>query len=379
MNLSEALKQPFTCCFILLVIFTPWIAYFHEHSQTTQELDDIISLSQKIRRRFTDPLSEENLPDGNVHLNNDVDQKFHLNNDVETFDILTYSCSRKKRCPEVAKMAASLRHFSSKIKIHFHVIYDDVCEEEIKKLESSKGFQISLWEYKKIRRNVLVKRPHIPVFIEANKFHGSSCHLFRLFMLDVEPFLSIKKILTIDSDTLVVSDIGKYLSDVWSKLDDKSIAIAPEAMSKDGPGDSYYTDGQHDNVLDKFIGDTGGNAGVLFLNYEILRQKNFIDSLYTEISTCLHHQPPCDLNLAEQDMLNFYFSSRMDEVIILPCVWNYRMNYKNQCCDHPLIMHGSNFVFYKDMTLEWKTLWNIPNADDREEQVMKISQCETES
>ena len=57
--------------------------------------------------------------------------------------------------------------------------------------------------------------------------------------------LSVVKILTIDSDTLVVSDIGKYLSDVWSKLDDKSIAIAPEAMSKDGPGDSYYTDRQH--------------------------------------------------------------------------------------------------------------------------------------
>ena len=74
------------------------------------------------------------------------------------------------------------------------------------------------------------------------------------------------------------------------------------------------------NVLDKYIGETGGNAGVLFLNYEILRQKNFVNSLYLEITTCLHHQPPCDLSdfipckenyflkvwdLAEQDMVIF--------------------------------------------------------------------------
>lgn len=223
--------------------------------------------------------------------------------------------------------------------IALHVIIsDDTPREALDKMKE-------LWELGGMRLSF-----HDAALHRNGTSHFATCSMDRLLLPDL---VSARYVIYLDRDTLVMKSL-RQLHDAGMKMGEKFIGIVPEG------GSWYTTNHGRTNSGVTYVGSSGVNAGVMLMNLQKMRKTNF----HKEILAYSKDVP--NLTLGDQDLINHYFARRKNDVLILPCSFNYRMvrSVATECTcddieelsahveclnrnnlDDAVILHGNRNVF----------------------------------
>ena len=174
--------------------------------------------------------------------------------------------------------------------------------------------------------------------IDANTWFNKMfrpCAMNRLYIPQMLP--DVEKLIYIDTDTLVVGDLGKLWDEFKHFTPSTVFGFTLEA---EGPGGGYASQTR----LKTYYGDNGINSGVALIHI-----KNWPSDLDAHIERVAKTATPEELKVGDQDVLNIVLHSRPELVHVLPCSWNLRP-WSYWLCKSPpwsrTIIHGSDGTFY---------------------------------
>jgi UDP-xylose:glucoside alpha-1,3-xylosyltransferase len=176
------------------------------------------------------------------------------------------------------------------------------------------------------------------------------CSSQRLFLHNVLPPF-VERVIYLDTDTLLLDDIGILYRDFISSNRLAAMSAEHEAAAQAG---HYRDEAQHPYYNQN--GVHGLNSGVLLMDLDRIRQtKDWSDQLE---SFRLEYQDR--LVFGDQDLLNLYFHQYPKRLHLLEsCRWNYRIDhcyFRSHCPDHDgkiSLLHGNRGVFHKADEEKW--------------------------
>lgn len=142
----------------------------------------------------------------------------------------------------------------------------------------------------------------------------------------------------VDADTSFNADLCQAFP-ILGKLDNITWAAM---AAEDGP---TYKSNKH--YRDRFYGPSGVNTGVFFFH---AIPDAFIEFMKT-------YKGP--LRLGDQDVINAYFHDFPQQIRLLPCEWNLRMD--SRCEDRqPIIIHGNRGAFSQNQPWDFVMAMSAP-------------------
>lgn len=213
--------------------------------------------------------------------------------------------------------------------VHFHIVHDQQPDDFFTgALES--------WRKKRPDFRFDLYLSAIPDAY-ANLFAPCACQ--RLFLHDLLPN-SIRSLIYIDSDTILLDDIGGLWeentnglpSDVVAGMVGENQDTATLSHYKDDAKHPYYNYTVH-----------GLNSGVIWLNLEYLRRHPWNDELEA-------YRQNYTLQFYDQDLLNVYFANHPERLRLIGCEWNYRPDhcfFYHQFCSTIRLLHANRGVFHQ--------------------------------
>ena len=185
-----------------------------------------------------------------------------------------------------------------------------------------------------------------PSGLERMKNMFRTCATQRLFLENMFPELD--SAIYIDTDFLFLRPVDE-LYEIFR-------SFSKTAFSAMAPCIVHY--GTSRNKV-PYYGETGLNAGLMLVNFTRIRAytPGFQDSLLEILN-----KYEKDIILADQDLLNIFFSFHPNLMHELPCSWNYRplLCYKGEapCAQAEQIgidaLHGNAMVFLNDLEYKFR-------------------------
>eukprot|EP00965_Chrysotila_dentata_P149616 4940785-Pleurochrysis_carterae.AAC.4 len=193
------------------------------------------------------------------------------------------------------------------------------------------------------------------------------CATLRLLMASLLPRWSLESmnddaqrldlVVYMDADVYIDDDLRELMATSSRFSSRQWAALAYETYA----GKSWYTKGLTHGA---FVKPFGINSGVMVASLARWRRSGF-DAFWTSY---VGHAP-----LGDQDVLNAYFARYPDELQILPCKWNWRID---SGCPNPItparngIWHGNRETFLKNKSAEYIRDYGVGSAEfDRVKQM----------
>jgi len=171
--------------------------------------------------------------------------------------------------------------------------------------------------------------------------HAKNANYYRLFLTEILP-MNIQKVLYLDSDMLVLSD----LAEVWEfDISNNALAAIP------------FKNEKRANAL-KIESDQYFNSGVMLVNLDFWRKNNSVLSFLR----CME-QSSNIIEYWDQDVLNYVFS---ESVEFLNDKWNYCEIYDNNSEINILHFAGAHkpwsqhYPWNKNKEMYFQYLWMTP-------------------
>uniref|UniRef100_A0A7S0N7C0 Hexosyltransferase n=1 Tax=Pyramimonas obovata TaxID=1411642 RepID=A0A7S0N7C0_9CHLO len=187
----------------------------------------------------------------------------------------------------------------------------------------------------------------------VDKFAPCACQ--RLFLHNVLP-ASVDRVIYLDSDTLLLDDIGHLHREFVASSRLAAMGAEHEPKARMG----HYRDTARHPYYDQ-NGVHGLNSGVFLLDLDRVRQMN---NDWNEQLDSLRMEYEDRLVFYDQDLLNVYFHQHPEELHLLDsCRWNFRPDhcyFISHCPDHPdrkiSLLHGNRGVFHKPEGDKWSVM-----------------------
>ena len=190
---------------------------------------------------------------------------------------------------------------------------------------------------------------------------------------------SVKKVLVLDYDTLILVDVCRMMERVFDMMDNTStfIAMAGEMASYyfEYLGESLFAypatkswDSQRWNGL---------NSGVIFMNLEEMRRQHWNELWYAELKNAKLLYPDAVpsvewflFGLGDQTMFNWVFKNHPAIFFELDNTYNFQLYHISkkdpsflkmlvcQKAEYLKILHGNSYMFMDDESILKKRIWN---------------------
>ena len=161
------------------------------------------------------------------------------------------------------------------------------------------------------------------------------CASSRLQLAELLPTVA-GVVVYIDVDTYVTGNLAELVQWVSSNFNETQWAGMVSESEDEGGG--WYASNMSLGM--PFYEPRGLNSGVWVVNLTRCRQTVFTDFARTESPKIFKRHAFSRYILPDQDFLNFYFHSRRQELLILPCKWNLRLGSGCNQLDHLAASNG---------------------------------------
>ncbi|XP_050023443.2 glucoside xylosyltransferase 1-like [Dermacentor andersoni] len=196
---------------------------------------------------------------------------------------------------------------------------------------------ISLWP------ESVLKRVHYKVSAvkfpepDSKRWRGlfQPCSSQRLFLPSLLP--DVDAVIYVDADVLFVSPIERLWQHFASMNSSHLAAMAPE-------GEEYASNWYRNSARHPFYQPLGVNSGVMLMNLTRMRKFGWEEHMRPLLEIYGENMP-----WGDQDLLNIFFGTHPELLLVFSCRWNYRTDH----CMHgtyctegpPAVVHGSRNVF----------------------------------
>jgi len=192
--------------------------------------------------------------------------------------------------------------------------------------------------------------------------------------------LSVKQVLVLDYDTLVLDDICQMTSSVFRNMNKTGSAFIAMA----GEMAVYYVERPAQHLI-AFPGTksmdpqhwNGLNSGVIFMNLEEMRRQHWSDLWMNDLQYAkqMYREAVPSIEwflfeLGDQNMFNFVFRLHPNYFLELDNTYNFQLFHISntnpallrslvcQHADHLKILHGNSYTFMDDESILKKQVWN---------------------
>lgn len=216
-------------------------------------------------------------------------------------------CAGSNSTLSLAQMVKSILNYRSN-PLHFHILTDDDTKKEIE-------FLFEIWNLPQVNVSFYAdKRWMDKVAWIPNKHYSGVYGLLKLML--PEALLNIDKVLVLDTDITVLTDISN-LWENFDKFNDHQMLGLIENQS------DLYTKVWTTGIRPWPAIGSGFNTGVILMDLKRIRDRNFLRLWMTTSEKYLkeYHQ----VRTADQDIINATIKEHPLIVFTLDCTWNVQL------------------------------------------------------